>query len=299
MFRKRMIKGAIITVCVLSIQGCILNRDKNPHNDVLVFGTTTKFALDVSAPIQNGGVPEFTLGYKRLEAVWMPLKPNGEEDKKPNDETLDLIKKIKKCDSELKATITDQDKRNTFCLTAVLPSGKYVSVSSGIDQAKGGNNLEIDTYSVFASLGAKGTLGFNSASGNLAQFFATGVAAQRLGANQAVGMALNAKAPEAEVETAKVEKSKLELQIEKEKANADVYRDDISKGKLAAKTILGDKDQAVDSTKRQGLAKKIGGAGCDDTFLSGLDQTTVEKFIDDLNNQRFQCLARLGKNIDK
>lgn len=218
MYRNRIIMACLLASCLLSIQGCILNRDENPHNDVLVFGTTTKLALDVSAPIQNGGIPEFTLGYKRLEAVWMPLKPNGKKDENPTGVVNKLITDIENCNEKLKPILPDQDKRVTFCLTAVLPAGKYVSVSSGIDKTKGGQQLEIDSYSVFASLGAKGTLGFNSSSGNLAQFFATGIAAQRLGANQAVSMALNAEAPKAEEKKAEadLEKSKAEKAISEE-----------------------------------------------------------------------------------
>ncbi|WP_145999084.1 hypothetical protein [Oceanicoccus sp. KOV_DT_Chl] len=217
MYRIRVMRACSLLICLFIVQGCVLNGDENPHNDVLVFGTTTKFALDVSAPIQNGGIPEFTLGYKRLEAVWMPLKPNGKVDYNPDDDVSKLITNIKKCDDSLKDTITDQKQRASFCLTAVLPAGKYVSLSSGIEETKGGNELEIDTYSVFASLGAKGTLGFNSASGNLAQFFATGVAAQRLGANQSVGMALNAEAPEAQGKKAEAEQEKSKADQEKSK----------------------------------------------------------------------------------
>lgn len=292
------IKNIFLLMAFIFIsQGCVLHGEKNPHNDVLVFGTSTKFALDVSAPIQNGGIPEFTLGYKRLEAVWMPLKPNGSVDAAPSDGVSKLIKDIQECDNGLKATITDQAKRASFCLTAALPAGKYVSLSSGIEETKGGRELEIDTYSVFASLGAKGTLGFNSGSGNLAQFFATGVAAQRLGSNHAIGMALNASAPEAEIESVKLEKTKLELQIEKE--NAAAYNDAIGNGKLVAKSILGKKDDPVDSAKRKALAGKIGIPACNDAFLATLDQTSVQIFIEDLNNKRFQCLAKIGREIDQ
>ena len=199
----------ILMVCLsgLILQACEpLNNNKNPHNDVLVFGTSTKFALDVSAPIQNGGVPEFTLGYKRLEAVWMPLKPNGAIDESPDDDMQKLLKRLAECtlDDSIKKVFTseDEDKIAAFCLTFLLPKGKYVSVSSGLSPDKGGQALEVDTYSVFASLGGKGTLGFQGASGSIAQFFATGVAAQRLGANQSIDAALNAKVPEAEAQKA-------------------------------------------------------------------------------------------------
>lgn len=58
--------------CVVALSACAI-----PHNDVMIFGTETKFAFDVSTQPQNASVPEFTLGYKRKEFVWMPLFVNG------------------------------------------------------------------------------------------------------------------------------------------------------------------------------------------------------------------------------
>ena len=181
------------------LPGCITHRDRNPHNDVLIFGTTTKLGVDVSAPVQNGAVPEFTLGYKRLEAVWMPLKPQAETNTVTETVTLP--------GGQTGREARTKPHTHTLTTTQVVQRGdvpnhdlvrdKYVSLSSGVSPEKGGQALELDTYSVFASLGAKGGLGFNSASGNLAQFFATGIAAQRLGTNPAINEALNAKAPEA------------------------------------------------------------------------------------------------------
>lgn len=177
MHRRILTAGALGGLAILS--ACITHKDRNPHNDVLIFGTTTKLGVDVSAPVQNGAVPELTLGYKRLEAVWMPLRPQG--------------------------AAPDSDDSN-------LIDNKYASLSSGVDPSKGGHLFELDTYSVFASLGAKGGVSFNSASGNLAQFFATGIAAQRLGTNPSVSEALNATAPEAAAEKATAQAKQAEAE---------------------------------------------------------------------------------------
>ncbi|MCB1581462.1 MAG: hypothetical protein KDI92_00250 [Xanthomonadales bacterium] len=200
-----LIKLIKISLFMPLLTGCwVTNRDRNPHNDVLIFGTTTKVALDVSAPVQNAGVPEFTLGYKRLEAVWMPLKPNGDV-VAAEKSTPELLEKAKECIKQYpKESINRKD-----CIESVLPPEKYVSLSAGFDSKNGGNQFEMDTYSVFASLGAKGSLG-SSSSGEIAQFFATGIAAQRLGANQQIGLALNTNATKA------VDKS-AEAQAEKSK----------------------------------------------------------------------------------
>lgn len=67
----RLIAAAISGV---GLSGCL---NGVQHNDVLIFGTDTKLALDVSASATGGGTPEVTIGYKRAEAVWMPLVANG------------------------------------------------------------------------------------------------------------------------------------------------------------------------------------------------------------------------------
>lgn len=250
------ILGAII--CAVVVSGCVLRAD-HPHNDVLLFGTTTKIGVDVEAPVQNAGIPEFTVGYKRKEGVWMPLKPNGlptqmatsgllanirkaifdaptdEEklaliDKAQEIEAVDsVIKKLNDCMTNLSA-IDDDDKKSQLCMSLVLPADKYVSMANGVDASKGGAGLEIDTYSVFASFGGSGSLSFNSASGNLAQFFATGIAAQRLGANPQVGAALNAKAPEATAKQAAADVAKAEADQAQAQADEAKYASFVQQG---------------------------------------------------------------------
>lgn len=129
--------------CAIALAGC---GSTPQHTNVLVFGTTTKVALDVSQDPTSGlGV---TLGYKRQEAVWMPLLPN-QADLKPL--TCVSTTDSQKCD-------------------------KYVG-TNGNDQ---------DTYSVLASFGANIDGNAASASpsaqakGSIAQYFATGWAAREL-----------------------------------------------------------------------------------------------------------------------
>lgn len=56
----------VTTALVVSCTGC-----STVGNEVLLFGTDTKVALDISG--DPTGQPTFTLGYKRREAVWLPL----------------------------------------------------------------------------------------------------------------------------------------------------------------------------------------------------------------------------------
>lgn len=187
-----------------------------PHNDVMVFGTTTKVAIDVSAAAQSGGVPEVTVGYKRNEGVWMPLKANatgGVDDQRlalAPWKTLhsDCVKMLREeFNDRNKIEVQNNAAKPEFdvaqakqrCAAMVLPAVRYQAESIEVDSEKGGiKRKEVDTYSVFASFGGRGggqTSNGNEvgAAGQLAQFFATGIAAQRLGENPYVIAALNAE----------------------------------------------------------------------------------------------------------
>jgi len=138
---------AALAAMALSAVTLLSACDSTPrHTNVLMFGTNTKLALDVSQdPATGMGV---SLGYKRQEAVWMPLLPNLTKEYVPAS-----------CES-------------------VDPKGacpKYV----------GNQGADYDTYSVLASFGfdvsGGGTppAGVNGG-GKVAQFFATGLAARVL-----------------------------------------------------------------------------------------------------------------------
>ena len=143
----------IIVIMPIIVMGCSSTPD---HSNTLIFATSTKFALDVS--VTPTGSPDFTLGYKRVEGVWMPLLAN----KKTNG-------KFEPADC------------------ATTNSGCKFQAEDGSSATK----KKVDAYSVFASFGAdfsgggeatvEGTSGAKvKASGGLAQFFATGIAAQNI-----------------------------------------------------------------------------------------------------------------------
>ncbi|TWX65523.1 hypothetical protein ESZ36_17100 [Colwellia demingiae] len=119
------------------------------HSNTLIFSTTTKVAIDISAEPTTGS-PDITIGYKRVEGVWMPLLAN-EEVYKGNA-------KPAKC-------------------------GKPDCVFQSNETNKDGSK-KTDTYSVLATLGAEfggeAKTGSAAASGGISQFFATGIAAQKL-----------------------------------------------------------------------------------------------------------------------
>lgn len=160
---------AVLTACGVMLSGCV---GGIRHNDVLIFGTDTKVALDVSASATTGGTPEVTIGYKRQEAVWMPLIVNGAG--------IDP--------ATLHPVCQDQQGNAAICVPDINAL-KYV----GQAETPTGQSSGRDAYSVFASFGAdiKGSGASPPTAGvGLAQFFATGIAAQRLASNSQVANVL-------------------------------------------------------------------------------------------------------------
>jgi hypothetical protein len=162
------------------------------HNDVLVFATDTKLALDVSPSATSGGAPSFTLGYKRAEGVWMPLVVNGTHSTVLNGNRL--------CDQAGKCWSVSTAALEAFKICAAKEQGPPIGCLRALSQDvkyTGSGEGRTDTYSVFASFGADtGASGGGKAT--LAQFFATGVAAQKLANNPNVEQALIAKEATAE-----------------------------------------------------------------------------------------------------
>lgn len=155
---------------VLALGGCA-------HNDVLVFGTDTKVAIDVETAATQGGSPSITIGYKRKEAVWMPLLVNAKDSK------------IVPCEKDSHGACTPGSSGAWS-----TDDAKYKSTDTLADDTTHQTETRSDAYSVFASLGAKfdtsAAGGSPKASGALAQFFATGLAAVNISQNKAVVTAL-------------------------------------------------------------------------------------------------------------
>lgn len=146
------------------------------HNDVLVFGTSTTIGLDVQTASTQGAAPSLVLGYRREEAVWMPLLANGRDSK--------LALCTEHDDNTCRAQARAGPLRHAMYQSRYTPRG---------------GTERVDAYSVFASLGAN----FNgdarregvNAGGGLAQFFATGAAAVSITENPALVTALKIESP--------------------------------------------------------------------------------------------------------
>ncbi len=137
------------------------------HTNTLLFATNTQIAI--SAGTSATAQPDVTIGYKRQEAVVMPLVANVADPKKPG--------KLVPC----------------WNATSPPADGCLIVGKNGTTNAQ-------DSYSVLASFGAKfGAKGKGAqpeANVGIAQYFATGVAAQLLAATGGASI-VTTSAPEA------------------------------------------------------------------------------------------------------
>lgn len=121
----------------------------NPN--ALIFGTNT--VLGLSAGNGTAGSPELTLGFRRQEAVLLPVVAAN--------------------------TWQDQGKL-TFCQPEKISSGKPSGANTEGCLLMGSGANERDSLSVMASFGTKHNLKAEAISGEISQYFATGLAARRL-----------------------------------------------------------------------------------------------------------------------
>lgn len=127
------------------------------HANQLIFGTNTSFGLSVGKDIDT---PAATVGYKRQELVLMPLVAN--------EAPAGASDKLVPCKMSVADGATAQP--NHPCLLVAT-------------RGEGANVVAKDSYSVLASFGASFDAGSGTnpgAKGGLAQYFATGMAAQLL-----------------------------------------------------------------------------------------------------------------------
>lgn len=139
---------------LITLGGCV---QATRHSNTMVFGTNTTFGIKVGAA--TGETPKIVVGYDRQEAVIMPLVANTSSSSNRN--------LLKPCD--LASTPV-----------GVIGKADYAVHPCSLVAFRDGAQ---DSYSVLASFGAE----FNAkasaapeASGGLAQYFATGMAAQIL-----------------------------------------------------------------------------------------------------------------------
>lgn len=143
---RRVRQAFPIVYLSLGLLGCSTPQ----HSNTLIFGTTTKVAIDASQ--EPAGAFGVTIGYKRSEAVWMPLVAN----------------QVGSNGGVVPSTCSTDDCRKFEGRT-------------GYDGNPSGAGAR-DTYSVLATFSGEASASSQNpqATGGLAQYFATGIAARLL-----------------------------------------------------------------------------------------------------------------------
>jgi hypothetical protein len=175
---RRLYTSAAPLIALAMTGGCA---QMTRHSNTMLFGTNTVVGLRVGTTA--GQVPSVDFGYTRQEAVVMPLLANTQESTNPNQN------RLSPCNVNTAVATSDGSDR--------IPVHPCLFV--------GINGRTMDTYSVLGTFGAHfqgqsqgGTTpgGSATASGGLAQYFATGIAAQILAATG--GAALVSTGPAAQ-----------------------------------------------------------------------------------------------------
>jgi hypothetical protein len=148
---NRLLETLAYVALLATTAGCV---QSTRHSNTMVFGTNTNFGIKVGT--DTAQVPSVVVGYNRQEAVIMPLVANQDDDGNIQ----------KPCNFSRLPSLSDDVQYRVHPCSLVAYKGDAQ-----------------DSYSVLASFGAKfeGSGGTsNSAKGGLAQYFATGMAAQIL-----------------------------------------------------------------------------------------------------------------------
>jgi hypothetical protein len=169
MLRQRYV-GLLACAALPLLGGCV---QATRHSNTMVFGTTTTVGVKVGRDVNQ--MPNVLIAYDRQEAVIMPLLANTGE--RANSRNM-----LSPCPSVTVADQSDLDQKVEGLATGAdfAHPCKFVGIRQGAD-----NFLIQDSYSVLASFGAKlhgDGVGGTGAAG-LAQYFATGAAAQTLALN--------------------------------------------------------------------------------------------------------------------
>jgi uncharacterized cupredoxin-like copper-binding protein len=252
---------AVLISLPLLTTGCV---QATRHSNMMIFGTNTSLGLKVGTDVAE--VPGILVGYNRQEAVILPLVANTAGDKKLN--------RLDPC--EIKGDIkVVTDGTSPQALGKLEP---HPCLLVAIDK----DGKARDSYSVLASFGAnfgasQGT-GVN-AQGGLAQYFATGMAAQLLALNGGAAVVATGEAAKKSVEEPKMTLTGL-TPTSADLKSSEIFAKDFSsqKEKLRVK-MLATKDKKIKAAISD-FESNIDGKKQNVDMYCGDDSNLCTNFID-------------------
>ena len=247
----------LVAVIVMTTLGACSQMTK--HSNTLVFGTNTTIGLKVGKDASQ--TPTVQIGYNRQEAAFVPLLAN-----------------------------TSENSLNQLlpCTNTNLENCHFRATSQYEDS---------DAYSTIASFGTQSTAGADEVGGsmNVAQYFATGIAAQRLvesgGANVITAGEASKEIAKAATAAADARKAEQEA-IKEERAQSR-----LDAGLIAAKAVLSDPSDNVQEEKLNQLVKVMNDDNCNSDALADYNGGSIDNLINYLETRRKRCLRSLAKNF--
>lgn len=182
--------------------GCV---QATRHSNTMVFGTNTTVGVKIGTDAMQ--IPAVEIGYNRQEAVIMPLLANTAEREgarnklspcQPNIEAIEYMKDPAQGKPAVVTRFRPSASSNGSTSTFKADPCQFVGLRAD------NNGLYVqDSYSVLASFGAEisGNATKQEAAVGLAQYFATGVAAQLLAATGGAAVVSVGKAAEKSAES--------------------------------------------------------------------------------------------------
>jgi len=236
------------------------------HSNTLVFTTNTSVGVNVGQDASQ--TPAVQIGFQRQEVAFVPVLANTAV-----GENGDLVP----------------------CPAPPGASSEAIEAPTGCMFQASMDGTDRDAYSVLASFGAEGS-GANSGSMTVAQYFATGIAAQRLAENGGANVvsAGGASKEIAEAVIAAAEAKKAEQEAIKARATAR-----LDTGEIGAKAILADPSGNVQTAKRKALEAAMGDPNCGTDSLQAYDAQPIDTLITYLKTRRARCLRSYAKILSK
>lgn len=268
---------AIVLVTILAaaaLAGC-----STAGNEVMIFATDTKVAIDISA--DPTGQPNLTIGYKRREGVWLPLSARDiaaspTHTCRPTSTTKLDCKPIELSDIGTHVCRATDQEGNALFGSQKLNCQSLGDVRRHSYEGRGGADAR-DSYSVMASFGLKAT---TTGGAEIAQYFATGLAARAL-ATQGGAALVNTQAVSPEVQQAA-----LEMKTNKEAAIKKIA-DFVYNGGSFSDTNL---TTAVEGSEITATNKKL---------LKELKNLPREEFERRLSDEFSSVLSIVARGVDK
>lgn len=245
-----------VSLAVVSLAAC---SQMQKHSNMLVFGTNTSIGLNVGKDASQ--TPTVQIGVNRQELALVPLLANTKATQADGNST---GQDLEPCDA---SPTLDSGKKSGCHFVA---KNKTTTTTMGKDGKTPTKKVEVDardSYSTLASFGTRVSASQGEGDAGavaVAQYFATGVAAQELaakgGANVILADSNSGKKAEADAEKAKAEA---------ERAKAQAINETESGVNAALKILGGDPAVKLDVTSGEYKVLEAAlGAGCDQAAAS-------------------------------